>query len=178
MANETSSLDKGFSQELENARPNPDISMQPGLPTHLNTPAYRRGMRKVDIYVTGVVLLLYLFAFLDKANLGNARVEGLQKVSISYTSVPRSSGYRLAEGRGRRLPRPRRCSARLRALSTGPGALVQAVVFGTHQFVSSLHVRGGTLVSSRAEPKLIAVLHRFPSTSCSSASVCNYICII
>lgn len=79
--NETSSLDKGSSQELENARPSVDISMQPGLPAHLNTPAYRRGMRKVDIYVTGVVLLLYLFAFLDKANLGNARIEGLQKVS-------------------------------------------------------------------------------------------------
>ncbi|ORY90733.1 major facilitator superfamily domain-containing protein [Leucosporidium creatinivorum] len=53
--------------------------MQPGLPAHLNTPAYRRGMLKVDFYVTGVVLLLYLFAFLDKANLGNARVAGLQR---------------------------------------------------------------------------------------------------
>lgn len=106
MTNETASVDKleGSAQEIENAQLSPDISMQPGLPAHLNTPAYRRGMRKVDLYVTGVVLLLYLFAFLDKANLGNARVEGLQRVSDELLPIRRSP----LRGGARRADRPMR----------------------------------------------------------------------
>jgi len=42
--------------------------MDPGLPVHLDTLAFRRGIRKVDFFVTGVVLMLYLFSFLDKVS--------------------------------------------------------------------------------------------------------------
>lgn len=35
--------------------------------------------RKIDLYIVPVVSLLYLFAFIDRANIGNARLAGLEK---------------------------------------------------------------------------------------------------
>lgn len=36
-------------------------------------------VRKLDIYIIPVVMLLYLFSFLDRVNIGNARLYGLQE---------------------------------------------------------------------------------------------------
>jgi len=69
---ETSSLEKAYTQQVEHAESEVHTlagdSMDRGLPVHLNTPAFRRGIRKVDFFVTGVVMLLYLFSFLDKVS--------------------------------------------------------------------------------------------------------------
>jgi hypothetical protein len=34
---------------------------------------------KIDLYIIPTVALLYLFCFIDRANIGNARLAGLEK---------------------------------------------------------------------------------------------------
>ncbi|KAJ9106061.1 hypothetical protein QFC20_004123 [Naganishia adeliensis] len=41
--------------------------------------ASRRLARKIDLYIVPIVALQYLFAFIDRANIGNARLAGLEK---------------------------------------------------------------------------------------------------
>ncbi|EFW98959.1 major facilitator superfamily transporter [Grosmannia clavigera kw1407] len=41
--------------------------------------AERRLRRKIDLFIVPIVALLYLFCFLDRANIGNARLAGLEK---------------------------------------------------------------------------------------------------
>ncbi|EME40124.1 hypothetical protein DOTSEDRAFT_91393 [Dothistroma septosporum NZE10] len=45
----------------------------------------RRLVRKLDIHIVPVVMLLYLLSFLDRVNIGNARLYGLE-TSLSLTS--------------------------------------------------------------------------------------------
>ncbi|KAJ9127761.1 hypothetical protein QFC24_000044 [Naganishia onofrii] len=41
--------------------------------------ASRKLARKIDMYIVPIVALQYLFAFIDRANIGNARLAGLEK---------------------------------------------------------------------------------------------------
>ncbi|KAH6693576.1 high-affinity nicotinic acid transporter [Plectosphaerella plurivora] len=46
----------------------------------------KKAVRKVDVRLIPMLVLLYLFAYLDKTNLGNAKIEGLPK-SLNMTGV-------------------------------------------------------------------------------------------
>jgi len=39
----------------------------------------KRLLRKLDIHVVPILMLLFLLAFLDRINIGNARLQGLEK---------------------------------------------------------------------------------------------------
>jgi len=41
--------------------------------------AERKLVRKLDCYIIPMVMLLYLFSFLDRVNIGNARLYGMEK---------------------------------------------------------------------------------------------------
>ena len=41
--------------------------------------AEKRLVRKCDIHVVPIVSLLYMFSFMDRINIGNARIQGLEK---------------------------------------------------------------------------------------------------
>ncbi|KAJ3507119.1 hypothetical protein NLJ89_g6486 [Agrocybe chaxingu] len=61
-------------------------------------PALERVWRKLDIWILPVVTMFYLLSFLDRSNIGNARVAGLQKdlkmtnkeysIALTVTYVP------------------------------------------------------------------------------------------
>lgn len=44
-----------------------------------NTEAEKRLLRKCDLHVVPVLTFLFLLAFLDRINIGNARLQGLEK---------------------------------------------------------------------------------------------------
>lgn len=46
---------------------------------HIDPVAERKLRWKIDLYVVPTVALLYLFCFIDRANIGNARLAGLEK---------------------------------------------------------------------------------------------------
>ncbi|KAM3415155.1 hypothetical protein BST61_g10279 [Cercospora zeina] len=46
---------------------------------HFDPGAEKRLRRKIDMYIVPTVALLYLFCFIDRANIGNARLAGLEK---------------------------------------------------------------------------------------------------
>ncbi|KAF2194282.1 putative MFS transporter [Zopfia rhizophila CBS 207.26] len=46
---------------------------------HFDPAAERRLRLKIDLYIVPTVSLLYLFCFIDRANIGNARLAGLEK---------------------------------------------------------------------------------------------------
>ncbi|KAF2828767.1 MFS general substrate transporter [Ophiobolus disseminans] len=46
---------------------------------HFDPVAERRLVRKIDLYIVPTVALLYLFCFIDRANIGNARLAGFEK---------------------------------------------------------------------------------------------------
>ncbi|KAJ9662469.1 hypothetical protein H2198_001358 [Neophaeococcomyces mojaviensis] len=46
---------------------------------HFDPAAERRLRWKIDLYIVPTVALLYLFCFIDRANIGNARLAGLEK---------------------------------------------------------------------------------------------------
>lgn len=56
-----------------------DIPVQEVLDNHLDEDPKRiaRIRRRVDLRLTLMLAVLYLFAFLDRANLGNVRIAGL-----------------------------------------------------------------------------------------------------
>ncbi|KUM57452.1 hypothetical protein ACN42_g9734 [Penicillium freii] len=41
--------------------------------------AEKRLLRKLDIHVVPILMFLFLLAFLDRINIGNARIQGLEK---------------------------------------------------------------------------------------------------
>ncbi|KAL4874927.1 major facilitator superfamily domain-containing protein [Aspergillus karnatakaensis] len=55
-----------------------DINTKP-QPEVLDPKAERRVLRKCDLHVVPVLMLLYLLAFLDRINIGNARLQGLER---------------------------------------------------------------------------------------------------
>lgn len=66
--------------------------------TTAEDPALKKTWRKVDMYILPVVAMFYLLSFLDRTNLGNARIAGLQKdlkmtnrqysIALTVTYVP------------------------------------------------------------------------------------------
>lgn len=46
---------------------------------HFDKKAEARLRLKIDLYIIPTVALLYLFCFIDRANIGNARLAGLEK---------------------------------------------------------------------------------------------------
>lgn len=46
---------------------------------HFDKSAERRLRNKIDMMIVPTVSLLYLFCFIDRANIGNARLAGLEK---------------------------------------------------------------------------------------------------
>lgn len=46
---------------------------------HADAAAEARLRTKIDLYIVPTVALLYLFCFIDRANIGNARLAGLEK---------------------------------------------------------------------------------------------------
>lgn len=53
---------------------------------YIDVAAERRLVRKLDLYIIWIVMLLYLLSFLDRVNIGNARLFGLEEASIIYRS--------------------------------------------------------------------------------------------
>ncbi|KAI9830156.1 MAG: hypothetical protein M1819_005833 [Sarea resinae] len=47
--------------------------------TELDKAADDRLMRKCDLHIIPILFILYLFSFLDRVNIGNARIQGLEK---------------------------------------------------------------------------------------------------
>lgn len=47
--------------------------------TAIDRDAEQRLIRKMDIHILPFVVLLYLFSFLDRVNIGNARLYGLEE---------------------------------------------------------------------------------------------------
>lgn len=43
--------------------------------TTIDTAAQRRLMWKVDLHVVPILFVIYIFAFLDRVNIGNARIQ-------------------------------------------------------------------------------------------------------
>ncbi|KAJ6781399.1 hypothetical protein PWT90_02236 [Aphanocladium album] len=50
-----------------------------GEPIHFDPKLERRLRWKIDLYVVPTVALLYLFCFIDRANLGNAKIAGMDR---------------------------------------------------------------------------------------------------
>ncbi|KAG6026836.1 hypothetical protein E4U41_001160 [Claviceps citrina] len=62
---------------LEKLRPSGGQAEQPRIA--LDRAAERKVRLKIDLHVVPVVALLYLFCFIDRANLGNAKIAGLER---------------------------------------------------------------------------------------------------
>ncbi|KAF1841206.1 MFS general substrate transporter [Cucurbitaria berberidis CBS 394.84] len=58
---------------------------------HFDPAAERRLVRKIDLYIVPTVAMLYLFCFIDRANIGNARLAGFEKdlhlTGLDYNKV-------------------------------------------------------------------------------------------
>ncbi|KDQ13230.1 hypothetical protein BOTBODRAFT_33836 [Botryobasidium botryosum FD-172 SS1] len=74
-------------------------SISPAATTVFNEDeVYRRALRKVDLVVVPFVTMFYFLSFIDRSNIGNARVAGLQKdlkmtdhqysIALTLTYVP------------------------------------------------------------------------------------------
>lgn len=55
--------------------------------------AEKRLLLKIDLTVLPILFLLFLVSFVDRSNLANARIEGLEK---SLHIPPKSNGYNIA----------------------------------------------------------------------------------
>ena len=89
-APETSSSETPSSLENNKA----DRSFSGDDPTDLDDKAAERKLLlKLDIYVLPVLALLFLVSFVDRSNVANARIQGLEK---SLHIPPKSNGYNIA----------------------------------------------------------------------------------
>lgn len=73
-------LDAEKSEELhKDAVADTRITDYQPLPDEIKkSPVYKRGVLKLDLIVVPACMILYLLSFIDKANIGNARVAGMQ----------------------------------------------------------------------------------------------------
>lgn len=55
--------------------------------------AERKLLLKVDLRVMPILILLFLISFVDRTNIGNARIEGMEK---SLHMNPKGHGYNIA----------------------------------------------------------------------------------
>ncbi|KAI4281417.1 MAG: hypothetical protein L6R38_003718 [Xanthoria sp. 2 TBL-2021] len=65
--------------ELEEKGQTPDIEGQLQRPHHASSELERRVVRKLDLRVVPLLSALYLLAFLDRSNIGNARIAGMEE---------------------------------------------------------------------------------------------------
>jgi len=49
---------------------------------HIDHAAEKKLIRKLDGWIIPPVMLLYLFSFLDRTNIGNARLYGLRRIWV------------------------------------------------------------------------------------------------
>ncbi|KAA1082346.1 hypothetical protein PGTUg99_034019 [Puccinia graminis f. sp. tritici] len=52
---------------------------KPGLADASTSPLERRALLKLDLFIIPMVTLCFFFSYLDRSNLGNVRIVGLQK---------------------------------------------------------------------------------------------------
>ncbi|KAL8953602.1 MAG: hypothetical protein Q9222_000528 [Ikaeria aurantiellina] len=76
---------------LEHSKPDPYAS--DGSIDLTDKVSERKLLLKVDLAVLPILFLLFLVSFVDRSNLGNARIEGLEK---SLGIPPKSNGYNIA----------------------------------------------------------------------------------
>ncbi|ODQ51705.1 MFS general substrate transporter [Saitoella complicata NRRL Y-17804] len=72
--------EKNYSQHIEYTSKEGGISPQPAEITEYVEPpleVQRKLLRKIDLRILPVMALLYLFSFLDRTNIGNAKIDGL-----------------------------------------------------------------------------------------------------
>ncbi|KAH8107550.1 MFS general substrate transporter [Phellopilus nigrolimitatus] len=74
----------GEKPDVEQARANVDVvaSTEKEVKHAGFTPEERRLVRKLDLRIMPIVCLMYLFAYLDRSNLGNARLQGLPQDAL------------------------------------------------------------------------------------------------
>ncbi|CAI6341679.1 unnamed protein product [Periconia digitata] len=74
---------KGIADEVQNQEHAPDVSYLPNPDAGLNeeecAAADKKLLRKLDIKLIPWLSFLYLISFLDRTNIGNAKVDGLQE---------------------------------------------------------------------------------------------------
>lgn len=71
-------LEKGFDAKI--GHPGQSATDEHGKSLFQFDPlAERRLVRKIDFYIVPTVAMLYLFCFIDRANIGNARLAGFEK---------------------------------------------------------------------------------------------------
>ncbi|KAH6681095.1 major facilitator superfamily domain-containing protein [Plectosphaerella plurivora] len=76
----SSRLEKQDSQQVEVDHRDLDKQGDASLnATNFDSDAEKRLRRKTDLYIVPMVALLYLFCFIDRANIGNARLANLEK---------------------------------------------------------------------------------------------------
>lgn len=55
-----------------------DVTSAASMPD-IDPEAEKRLLRKLDLHVVPILVFLFLLAFLDRINIGNARIQGLEK---------------------------------------------------------------------------------------------------
>lgn len=75
----SSLIDPSKGKEKESAGPSVSPSQTVPTPTSHQSSTERRLLLKLDLHVVPVIALLYMVAFIDRVNLGNARIQGLEK---------------------------------------------------------------------------------------------------
>ncbi|KAL4876909.1 putative MFS transporter [Aspergillus karnatakaensis] len=56
-----------------------EVKIAPGVEITFDRAAERRLRTKIDLMIMPIICLLYIFCFIDRANIGNARIAGLDK---------------------------------------------------------------------------------------------------
>lgn len=62
-------------------------------PEPIDRSAEKRLIRKCDLHVVPIISLLYMFAFMDRINIGNAKIQGLEK---DLHMNPKGNKYNIA----------------------------------------------------------------------------------
>ncbi|KAL9127841.1 MAG: hypothetical protein Q9217_003360 [Psora testacea] len=72
-----------FPSALNSEKHHPDRNIKETIPEtlnqHANADAERRVIRKMDFHIVPLVTALYILAFLDRSNIGNARIAGMSE---------------------------------------------------------------------------------------------------
>ena len=68
-------------QQLEDAGLKYDMKTEANEDSHHKTPLEKGLVRKADLLFTPLMALAYLLAYLDRNNIGNARLMGFQKAT-------------------------------------------------------------------------------------------------
>ncbi|KAL4881806.1 putative MFS transporter [Aspergillus karnatakaensis] len=64
--------------DTEVVSPHGDLESKDTAPETFDSSAEKRVVRKLDLYIMPLAMLIYIFSFLDRVNIGNARLYGLE----------------------------------------------------------------------------------------------------